>query len=96
MNIDNEHFNKLCDPIIFDIGDKCHIWFGDHEGETTEGTVVHIFNIENHIFNPHYVIAIPTGIDDIYEVRDSCRLGIRRTPIKNEEEVEEDEPEFYC
>jgi hypothetical protein len=58
-----------------------HIFKGNHKGETTEGRIVHVFDLPNNLANPYYVIAIdiPSIGEEDYEVR--TRLGIRLQPI---------------
>ncbi len=66
---------------IFKIGDKCHIFHGRHQGQTTEGTIVNVFEIEGNYANPFYVIAIPGYIEDEMVVRSSSVFEVRRLPV---------------
>lgn len=60
----------------YNVGETAWIYFGDHKGELTEGTVVHKFRLDGWLSTPwHYVIEIPTSIDPILEVRDPWTMS---------------------
>jgi hypothetical protein len=55
------------------IGDYVGFWEGNPE--PTRGQVVHIFKMPNFYGDPDfYILAVPTGIDDIYEVREEYNV----------------------
>jgi hypothetical protein len=54
----------------YEIGDKCWIFLSYHEGERTEGTVVHKFSLPGWCIPEHYVVEIPTPVDPLLEVHD--------------------------
>lgn len=52
------------------VGDKAWFYFGNHHGgELTEGTVVHVFQLEGW-GDEHYVVEMPSSIDPVHAVRD--------------------------
>lgn len=57
---------------IRSLGDEVWIFVGNHRGEMTKGTIVHVFEYGT---MQRYVIAIPTGIDDILEVREGPTIA---------------------
>ena len=64
-------------------GDKVKIWVGDHQGEMTVGTVVHVFYPAGGGPRLH-VVEVETGMDAIYECRTGDPLYMRpTTPLKS-------------
>ena len=63
-----------------EVNTEVHIFMPNHKGETTKGTIVHVFDLPDNYSNPYYVIAIPIlTLDDDYVVR--TRPGIRLQPL---------------
>jgi hypothetical protein len=56
------------------VGDPCWCYLGNHKGELTKGTVVHILNLEGWS-HKHYVIEIPTSVEPLLEVRDGLSVS---------------------
>jgi hypothetical protein len=71
--------DRLYRDQVFEIGETC--WFHG-EGGTVEGTVVHVTQIPGYGF-PHYIIAVPTGIDDLLYVRSGCWLEMKKEKPKD-------------
>lgn len=53
----------------YNVGDKCWVYGIDHRfNKSREGKVVHAFTMNGYA-DEHYIIAIPTEIEDLLEVR---------------------------
>jgi hypothetical protein len=57
----------------YKIGDKVWLYVGNHGGKTSEGKVVHIFNLD--WGSTFYVIEIDTHVDPLLQVRDWMTLA---------------------
>jgi hypothetical protein len=67
-------YSSVADYRTYKVGDPVLVYLANHDGEMTEGRVIHIFT---HGGLRLYVIAIETPMDDVYEVRSGHILGLR-------------------
>ena len=49
-------------------GDPAWVHLGDHQGKLTAGKVLAVLQLEGYSFQ-HYVIAVPTPVDDLLIIR---------------------------
>lgn len=59
------------------VGDTAYCYCSHHQGELSEGKIVAVLNLEGYSFT-HYVISIPTGVDDLLLVRDSLTMADKK------------------
>lgn len=60
----------------FEVGDTAWFYHGDHKGKLSSGKVVHKMMIPDYAGNTwYYIIAIPTGVDDLLIVREGWTLS---------------------
>ncbi len=65
----------------YEKGDECWIYVGNHGGEKSKGTVLEVLDLSEHGYTYlNYLIAIPTGIEDLLEVRNAGTMS----PSENE------------
>lgn len=55
-------------PVILKEGDDAWIYMRNHNGNLTHGKVVKVIRLDGYSFD-HYIIAIPTPVDDVLEIR---------------------------
>lgn len=58
----------------FNVGDTVWFYYSDHKGKLRSGKVVYKAQIEGYSFI-NYIIAIPTGVDDLLIVRSGFTLS---------------------
>ena len=59
------------------VGDTAYCYVGNHQGKLSEGKIVAVLNLEGYSYS-QYVISIPTGVDDLLEVRDALSMADKK------------------
>lgn len=57
------------------VGDSCWIYGGNHDGEKTAATVVHVFSLPDWVVPQHYVVQMESSIDPILAVRNAMTMA---------------------
>jgi hypothetical protein len=55
-------------------GQQCWFFHGDHQGKMTQGTCIEVIQLDGYS-NLHYVIAVPTAMDDVLYIRDPYEVS---------------------
>lgn len=59
------------------VGDTVYCYSGNHQGKLSEGKIVSFLDLEGYSYR-QYVIAIPTGVDDLLVVRDALTMADKK------------------
>jgi hypothetical protein len=56
-------------------GDDCWLFLSYHRGEMSKGKVIKVIQLEGYTPLDHYVIEIPTSVDNSLEIRDGFTVS---------------------
>lgn len=59
------------------VGDTAYCYVGAHQGKLSKGTILAILDLPGYAYL-NYVISIPTGVDDLLEVRDHLSMSDKK------------------